>query len=91
MKWIVKYFNFYCVGKGEPGGDSEVIGYSDKTEQELFEVLEKEYPSLPIRKEVISRNPGGWNDYDEFDKNGNKTSCLYQSYVYFVKNTLKEF
>lgn len=90
MKWIVKYFNFYCAGN-EPSGDSEVIGYSDKTEQELFEVLEKEYPNLPIRKEVVRHNPGGWNGYDEFDKDGNKTSCLYQSYVYFVKNTLKEF
>lgn len=90
MKWIVKRFRFYCVGN-DPAGDSTVIGYSDKSDQELFEVLEKEYPDLPIRKEIVTPNKGGWNARDEFDKNGNKTSCLYQDYIYFTANTLKEF
>ena len=92
MKWIVEYFRFYCVGKGDPAGDSTVIGYSDKSEQELFEVLEKEYPNVPIRKEVISRNKGGRENYDTFDKNGKKdNNFLYEDFVYFTANTLKEF
>ena len=93
MKWIVKAFNFYCVGKGDPAGDSKVIGYSDKSEQELFGVLEKEYPNLPIRKEVITYSKsGGYGSYDGFDKNGNiDNNFLYEDCIYFTANTLKEF
>ncbi len=92
MKWIVKYFRFYCVGKGDPAGDSKVIGYSDKSEQELFEILEKEYPNLPIRKEVVIPHKSGWNSYDAFDKNGKKDdNFLYKDCVCFTANTLKEF
>jgi hypothetical protein len=92
MKWIVKRFRFYCVGKGDPAGDSTVIGYSDKSEQELFEVLEKEYPNVPIRKEVISRNKSGWEHFDAFDKDGKKdNNFLYEDCIYFTANTLKEF
>ena len=91
MKWIVKRFNFYCVGKGDPAGDSSVIGYSDKSEQELFEILEKEYPDLPIRKEAVSHKYS-WDTYTAFDKNGKKdNNFLYESCIYFTANTLKEF
>lgn len=92
MKWIVKSFRFYCVGKGDPAGDSTVIGYSDKSEQELFDVLEREYPDLPIRKEVVTISKNGWENFDAFDKNGKKdNNFLYEDCIYFTANTLKEF
>lgn len=88
MKWLVYYSNFYCRGKGEPNYDLEVIGYSNLDEKDLFEALQKEYPDLPIRKEVKV------DEYhtDRYNSNGVKDKyCLYQSYVYFIANDLKEF
>lgn len=92
MKWLVYYSDFYCQGKGEPNYDLEVIGYSNLDEKDLFKALQKEYPDLPIRKRVNVIDRYNLRDFETYDKNGVKDKYrLYESYVYFKENDLKEF
>lgn len=88
MKWLVCYSQIYFTGKGDPYSKEKIIGYSDLNEKDLFKVLQKEYPNLPIRKEVKVDE----HHTENYDNNGVKDKySLYESYVYFKSNDLKEF
>ena len=65
----------------------KTLGYSSLRKEELFTVLEKEYPNLPIR--YCTKNKG---DILEryLDKN-NKHDLPYKDFVYFKESNLKEF
>lgn len=84
--WIVVKVKTSFVGKGDIEDEEKIIGYSGKDEKELFEVLEKEFPNLKIRKEAKGRY--GLEAY--FDKNG-KENLPYEDFVYFKKGKLKIF
>jgi len=88
MKWLVYYSQIYFQGKGDPYCKAKIIGFSNLDEKDLFNALKHEYPNLKIRKEVKV------NEFhtDSYDSNGVKDKySLYEDYVYFTSNNLKEF
>ena len=88
MKWLVYYSQIYFEGKGDLYSKQKIIGYSNFDEKDLFKVLQREYPNLPIRKQIKLNE----FDTENYDINGVKDEySLYRDYVFFTSNTLKEF
>lgn len=88
MKWLVYYSKIDFEGKGEPYSRKNIIGFSNLDEKDLFKVLKREYPNLQIRKAITV------DEYhiESYDINGVKDEySLYQDFVYFTSNNLKEF
>lgn len=85
MKWLIYYKQIYFLAYLKV----DIIGYSDKNENELFDILEKEYPNVPVLKIDNPKEPQ--YSYDYYNKNGEKVITPNKDFITFQLNDLKEF
>ena len=82
--WIVIKVTTSPCGKGDLKAEERVIGYSEhKQAKELFSLLEKAYPNIPIRRHIEET-------LIYVDKEGTQ-NLPYRDFIYFEEGRLIEF